>query len=87
MARSGKVRAMMSNRRKAAIGYATYVVASRAARAVIRSRARTFLAAREQPPPRRRRRVILPLVGGAAAAAVAGAAVVVVRHRGADAGA
>jgi hypothetical protein len=66
----------MSNKRKAAIGYATYVVGSRVARRVVRRRARRFMGRMtETARPRRR----LPLVGGAAAA-VAGAAVIA-HHR------
>lgn len=70
----------MTNKRKAAIGYATYVVGGRVARRVARRRARRFLGRLDTATrPRQRRR--LPLIGGAAAvagAAVAGA--VVMRH-------
>ena len=68
----------MLNKRKAAIGYATYVVGSRVARRVVRRRARRFMGRMgETARPRRRR---LPLYGGAAAA-VAGAAVIAHHHR------
>jgi 3-polyprenyl-4-hydroxybenzoate decarboxylase len=74
---------MMNNRRKAAIGYATYVIGTRVAKGVLRHQARTMvLAAREQPKRRLRKRRMIPLVGGAAAA-IAGAAVFASRHRGA----
>jgi 3-polyprenyl-4-hydroxybenzoate decarboxylase len=73
---------MMNNRRKAAIGYATYVIGTRVAKGVLRHQARTMvLAAREQPKRRLRKRRMIPLVGGAAA--IAGAAVFATRHRGA----
>jgi hypothetical protein len=73
---------MMNNRRKAAIGYATYVVARQAVRVVLRNQARNMmLAAREKPKRRLRKRRIIPLVGGATAA-IAGAAVLASRHRG-----
>jgi hypothetical protein len=66
------------NKRKAAIGYATYVVGSRVARKVARRKARKPIRERMtgamRPHSRR-----LPLIGGAAAA-VAGAAVIA-RHR------
>jgi hypothetical protein len=75
----------MTNKRKAAIGYATYVLGGRVARRVVRRRTRRFLGRLEAAPRRRSRR--LPLIGGAAAvaagAAVAGA-VAVRRHRAAD---
>lgn len=69
---------VISNKRKAAIGYATYVAGSRVARKVVRRRARRPMRERmvDAMRPHRRR---LPLVGGAAAA-VAGAAVIA-RHR------
>lgn len=74
---------MMNNRRKAAIGYAAYVVGSRVAKGVLRHQARTMMvAAREKPKRRLRKRRMIPLVGGAAAA-IAGAAVLATRHRGA----
>jgi hypothetical protein len=67
------------NKRKAAIGYATYVVAGRVARTVVgRRRARRSMRSR-MSDAMPRRRTALPLVGGAAAA-VAGAAVIA-RHR------
>ena len=68
----------MLNKRKAAIGYATYLVASRVARRMVRRKARAMMT-----PARPRRRLMLPLVGGAAAA-IAGAAVLASRHRGTD---
>jgi hypothetical protein len=68
---------VISNKRKAAIGYATYVVGSRVARRVVRRRARRFMGRMSETARPHRRR--LPLVGGAAAA-VAGAAVIA-RHR------
>jgi hypothetical protein len=68
----------MLNKRKAAIGYATYVVASRVAKRMLRRKAREMMT-----PARPRRRLMIPLVGGAAAA-VAGAAVLASRHRTAD---
>ena len=72
---------MMSNKRKAAIGYATYVVGSRVARRVVRRRAKRFMGRMSEATRPRR----LPLVGGAAAA-VAGAAVIAHHRRrnGAD---
>ena len=69
---------MNSNKRKAAIGYATYVVGSRVARGVIRRRARRPVRER-MADAMRPRRWRLPLVGGAAVA-VAGAAVIA-HHR------
>jgi hypothetical protein len=67
------------NKRKAAIGYATYVVAGRVARTVVgRRRERRSMRTR-MSDAMRPRRTRLPLVGGAAAA-VAGAAVIA-RHR------
>jgi len=84
------------NKRKAAIGYATYVVAGRMARTVVgRRRARRSVRTRMGDAMRRRarrpmrtrmsdamrpRRTRLPLVGGAAAA-VAGAAVIAHQRR------
>jgi hypothetical protein len=67
------------NRRKAAIGYATYVVGTRVARKVAGRKARRPMRERmtDAMRPRRRR---LPLIGGAAAA-VAGAAVIAARRR------
>jgi hypothetical protein len=65
----------MWNRRKAAIGYATYLVGSRVARRALRRKGRDT--------GRMRRRVIVPVAGGAAAA-VAALAVVAVRRRGAN---
>jgi hypothetical protein len=68
------------NKRKAAIGYATYVVAGRVARTVVgRRRARRSMRTR-MGDAMRPRRTRLPLVGGAAAA-VAGAAVIAAHHR------
>ena len=70
---------MILNKRKAAIGYATYVVAGRVARTVVgRRRARRPVRTR-MSDAMRPRRIRLPLVGGAAAA-VAGAAVIA-HHR------
>jgi hypothetical protein len=74
----------MSNKRKAAIGYATYVVGSRVARRVVGRRSarrpmRTRMSEVMRPRRTRLRRARLPLVGGAAAA-VAGA-VVIAHHR------
>jgi hypothetical protein len=67
------------NKRKAAIGYATYVVAGRVARRVVgRRRARRSVRTR-MSDAMRPRRTRLPLFGGAAAA-VAGAAVIA-HHR------
>jgi hypothetical protein len=66
----------MTNKRKAAIGYATYVVGGRVAKRVVRRRARRFLGRIDRTSRPRRR---LPLIGGAAAfagAAMAGAVVV-----------
>ena len=71
---------MLSDRRKAAIGYATYVVGRQAAKTLVRRHARTFLAAPPQKPRRRKGRIIVPLVGGAAGA-LAGAAVLAARDR------
>jgi hypothetical protein len=82
IARSSKVRTMMNRRRKAAIGYATYVVGTRVAKRVARRKAQNMMsAARRTTRPRRR---VIPVVGGAAAA-IAGAAVLAKRHRGSDA--
>lgn len=67
----------MLNKRKAAIGYATYLVASRVAKRMLRRKAREMMT-----PARPRRRLVLPLAGGAAA--IAGAAVLASRHRTAD---
>jgi hypothetical protein len=69
---------MILNRRKAAIGYATYVVGRRVARKVARRRGRKPFRERmtDAVRPHRRR---LPLIGGAAAAAAG--AVVIARHR------
>jgi hypothetical protein len=72
---------MMNNRRKAAIGYATYVVATRVAKGVVRRKARDMMTARETPKRRLRKHRMIPLVGGAAAA-IAGAAVFATRRRG-----
>lgn len=73
----------MTRRRKAAIGYATYVVGTRVAKRVMRRKAQSMVSvARRSTRPRRR---VIPVVGGAAAA-IAGAAVLAKRHRGADAG-
>jgi hypothetical protein len=72
----------MLNKRKAAIGYVTYVVGRRVAKRVVRRKARDMMtSARENARPRRRR--MIPLVGGAAAA-IAGAAVLASRHRAAN---
>jgi hypothetical protein len=77
---------MMNNRRKAVIGYATYVVGTRIAKRVVRRKARDMVqAARETPKRRLRKRRMIPLVG--AAAAIAGAAVFATRHRGTTGGA
>jgi hypothetical protein len=70
----------MLNRRKAAIGYATYFVASRLAKRMVRRKAREVMAT----TPRPRRRVVIPVVGGTAAA-IAGAAVLASRRRSPDA--
>lgn len=70
----------MLNRRKAVIGYATYVIATRVAKRMVRRKAREMM---PTTPNRPRRRVMIPIVGGAAAA-VAGAAVLASRHRTAD---
>jgi hypothetical protein len=71
----------MLNKRKAAIGYATYVVGTRVAKRMVRRKARDMMtSARQSARPRRR---MIPLVGGAAAA-IAGAAVLASRHRAAN---
>ena len=72
----------MLNKRKAAIGYATYVVGTRVAKRVVRRKAHSMLGtARHRSRPSRRRTI--PVVGGAAAA-IAGATVIAVRrHHGA----
>jgi hypothetical protein len=70
---------MMNNRRKAAIGYATYVVGTRVAKRAVRRKARNMMTAARATRPRKRR--MIPLAGGAAAA-IAGAAVLASRHRG-----
>lgn len=70
----------MLNKRKAAIGYATYLIVSRVAKQVVRRKAREM---RQPTPTRPRRRLMIPIVGGAAAA-LAGAAVLASRHRTAD---
>jgi len=74
--------AKMLNKRKAAIGYATYVVGTRVAKRVMRRKAHSMLStARGRSRPTRRRTI--PVVGGAAAA-IAGATVIAVRrHHGA----
>jgi hypothetical protein len=71
----------MLNKRKAAIGYATYVVGTRVAKRVVRRKAHSMLStARRRSRPTRRRTI--PVVGGAAAA-IAGATVMAVRrHHG-----
>jgi hypothetical protein len=69
----------MLNKRKAAIGYATYLVARRVAKRVVRRKAREMM----QTTPRPRRRMMIPLIGGAAAA-IAGVAVLASRHRTAE---
>jgi hypothetical protein len=69
----------MLNKRKAAIGYATYLVARRVAKRVVRRKAREMMLT----TPRPRRRVMIPVIGGAAAA-IAGVAVLASRHRTAD---
>ena len=69
----------MLNKRKAAIGYATYLVTTRVAKRVVRRKARDLMANARDTGRMRKRRMI-PLVGGAAAA-VAGAAVLAARHR------
>src|SRR4051794_41775671 len=57
----------MLNKRKAAIGYATYVVATRVAKRGVRRKTHTMMSTvRERSRPRRRR--ILPLAAGPAAA-------------------
>jgi len=69
----------MLNKRKAAIGYATYVVGTRVAKRVVRRKAHAMVStARERTRPTRRRTI--PLVGGAAAA-IAGATVIAARRR------
>jgi hypothetical protein len=72
----------MLNKRKAAIGYATYVVGTRVARRAVRRKAHTMVSTvRMRSRPRRRR--MLPLVGGTAAA-IAGASLIAARrHPGA----
>jgi hypothetical protein len=70
---------MMSRRRKAAIGYATYVVGTRVAKRVMRRKAQSMVRVARRSAPTRRR--VIPVVGGAAAA-IAGAAVLAKRHRG-----
>jgi hypothetical protein len=75
MARSGRVRRML-NKRKAAIGYATYLVASRVAKRMVRRKARAMMITAQSP----RRRRLIPLVGGAAVA-ITGAAVLASRRR------
>jgi hypothetical protein len=71
----------MMNKRKAAIGYATYLVGTRVAKRVVRRKARDMMtSARQSARPRRR---MIPLVGGAAAAN-AGAAMLASRHRAAN---
>jgi hypothetical protein len=72
----------MLNKRKAAIGYATYVVGTRVAKRAVRRKAHNMMSTvRERSRPRRRR--MLPLVGGTAAA-IAGASLIAARrHHGA----
>jgi len=68
----------MLNKRKAAIGYAAYVVGTRVAKRAMRRKAHTMMSTvRERNRPRRRR--MLPLVGGTAAA-IAGASVIAARR-------
>jgi hypothetical protein len=69
----------MLNKRKAAIGYATYLIASRVAKRMVRRKAREMM---QTTTTRPRRRLMIPIVGGAAA--VAGVAVLASRHRTAD---
>jgi hypothetical protein len=68
----------MLNKRKAAIGYATYVVGTRVAKRAVRRKAHNMMSTvRERSRPRRRR--IVPLVGGTAAA-IAGASLIAARR-------
>jgi hypothetical protein len=68
----------MLNKRKAAIGYATYVVGTRVAKRAVRRKAHNMMSTvRDRSRPRRRR--MLPLVGGTAAA-IAGAGLIAVRR-------
>ncbi|MGZ4431456.1 MAG: hypothetical protein ACXVYV_07395 [Gaiellales bacterium] len=75
----------MLNKRQQVIGYATYVIARRAAQHMARRQARRVVdqAARVMPMRRRRSHVALrrgvPVLG--AVAVVAGAAAVATRHR------
>jgi hypothetical protein len=72
----------MLNKRKAAIGYATYVVGTRVAKRVMRRKARGIVRRPSRDLGRPRRRAVLPLAGGAAAA-IAGTAVLARRRRAA----
>jgi hypothetical protein len=68
----------MLNKRKAAIGYAAYVVGTRVAKRAVRRKAHNMMSTvRDRSRPRRRR--MLPLVGGTAAA-IAGAGLIAVRR-------
>jgi hypothetical protein len=72
----------MLNKRKAAIGYATYVVGTRVAKRAVRRKAHNMMSTvRERSRPRRRR--ILPLVGGTAAAIAGVSLIAARRHHGA----
>jgi len=74
----------MLNKRKAAIGYATYVVGTRVAKRAVRRKAHNMMSTvRERSRPRRRR--MLPLVGGTAAA-IAGATLIAARRHHGTAG-
>jgi hypothetical protein len=72
----------MLNKRKAAIGYATYVVGTRVAKRAVRRKAHNMMSTvRDRSRPRRRR--ILPLVGGTAAAIAGVSLIAARRHQGA----
>jgi hypothetical protein len=68
------------NRRKAAIGYVTYLVARAVIERAARQKVQAALATMTEPPPKRSRLRRLPLIG-AVVAVGAGAAVVFTRMR------
>ena len=68
------------NRRKAAIGYVTYLVARAVIERAARQKVQAALATMTEPPPKRSRLRRLPLIG-AVVALGAGAAVALTRLR------
>jgi hypothetical protein len=70
----------MLRTRKAAVGYAAYVVGNPVARRTLRRRAHTMIRALPGRRSRPRRRRIVPLVGGTAAAIVGASLIAARRH-------